>query len=253
MSRQVLSVSAAVLCGAGCAALLIPLTRCIVRSGDEPAPPRYEVAPVCESAVLLDTLRGDTWILDNSRAEKDPVWVPLPMIANNESTFHGASMTDTKGSPSSPRNSLRSVLERQGYTRVVVRRIIPGYLRVAAKIGDVEASLLVDTGAPGTQLDPKRMELLDGNWRANRTVRAAADSVAPDTGHVVTSVDIAGFRTREVLIKNCDVSEINKRLADHYGMAPVDGILGSDILEAHLAILNYGTCELYLMGRTTEK
>ena len=53
--------------------------------------------------------------------------------------------------------SLHGSLERAGFTRVSLETIFSGYITVNGRINGKGVKLIVDTGAPRTHLDSKRV------------------------------------------------------------------------------------------------
>jgi hypothetical protein len=122
-----------------------------------------------------------------------------------------------------------------------------GYLSVAGTINGKEVDLLVDTASPVTRLDRDRAERLGVKWEilGNRTQLVAAEP--PFECGFVDSIALGPFRTERFEVGLYDMSEHN-RVVHKWGDPPSDGLLGADILAPHMAVIDYKTCDLFLLG-----
>jgi hypothetical protein len=141
------------------------------------------------------------------------------------------------------------MLEQRGYTRIRVRRMPSGYIRIAGKFGSTDVALLVDTGSPQTLFDRDRAIALGLILRTSPGEPLESDQRARG---VRGALEIGPIRTRELFIGFYDLGDINRAATKFYGEPPVDGFLGGDVLGAHLAVADYADCDLYLLARTRE-
>jgi predicted aspartyl protease len=169
----------------------------------------------------------------------------------SESLFliHGDSAGRKAPAASPPNNapafSLKDSLERAGYTRLSLETIFSGYLTVDGRINGKAVKLIVDTGAPKTHLDSKRVAISALRWDGHYTegdyhqrVRTArVDAVE------VGSFSVGGLRVGEHSLG--DVNQIGRSL----GEAPVDGLLGCEILSYCRAIIDYSSECMFLAHR----
>jgi hypothetical protein len=212
---------------------------------------RYSVSAVGNSAVFLDGIRGDSWILQY-RENDVPMWFPLPTPSTDVDplSWEGTQRSILSSVPTqTPTVPAREALERQGYTRVRIERSISGYLMIKAKINDKALNLVLDTGTTSTRLDEVRTRSLGLQWQDDPSDAQKAESTKLTAHAVVRSIELGPFRSEALRVGQYDFSITNQVLAKHYSDPPLDGALGGDLLERHSAILDYRTLDLYLMKR----
>jgi hypothetical protein len=142
--------------------------------------------------------------------------------------------------------SLVEFLERNGYTRIPLSRSGVGHFHTDGTLGDRPVSVLVDTGAGSTVfsldiaremgLTLTRMPMFGGGAGAARLD--------------VYQMEGAGFRLGSLTPKvgamlAMDLTHVNQATALR-GSGPIDAVLGADVLEAHSAVIDYGSSSLYL-------
>jgi hypothetical protein len=140
-------------------------------------------------------------------------------------------------------------LESIGYKAVPIERMKCGLYRVGARVGSADVSLLLDTGSAQTRLDRKRCLHINLPWRrALFVAEPGAVYLHSGTPYVLgadTPVKIGDVPALHGAIYEHDLSASNKKLAMH-GDEPIDGLLGADILNAHLCIIDLRRSRLYL-------
>jgi hypothetical protein len=129
---------------------------------------------------------------------------------------------------------------------VTLTRSQSGLLDLPARIGESSATLSLDTGAGRTCLDRATVERLALPTRATDR-RAVGLGVAAETVSYVMMEDVwvgpCCLPTVEVVVT--DLSHVNGA-REELGDGRIDGLLGSDILVARAAVLDYGAVTLYL-------
>ena len=190
--------------------------------------------------------------LNNLRNHEKPTWLPLTVSGGApEAVSWGREGPGTRAGELArpPRFALRSMLEQRGYTRIRVRRMPSGYIRIAGKFGSTDVALLVDTGSSQTLFDRERAIALGLIFGTNPDEPLESDQGARG---VMGALEIGSIRTRELFIAFYDFGEINRAATKFYGEPPVDGVLGGDLLGAHLAVVDYADGDLYLLARNRE-
>jgi hypothetical protein len=239
-------VSARLGCSVGGMVLLLGC-RWLLGQGD----PSGALRPVKEadnSTILRNDTSGGTWT--QFRRDGFAVWSPLPRLQKSgtatsrviDNAPHGRAM-------SSPRAVLlRKVLEQDGYSRVKLDRLKCGYLAVKTVVNGKSLYLAIDTGAPNTTLDPKRAEHLALPWQFYKFTDRPDDPAQEWSrfSHI-DSIEFGAFRHGKLRVGGHDMSEINRRL-EYYMDPQLDGVIGADLLETGLAILDYKTYDLYLLA-----
>jgi hypothetical protein len=129
------------------------------------------------------------------------------------------------------RKSLHKLLEADGYV-VVPLQNVAGYLCVEARVNGKRVVLILDTGAPQSHLDPKRVP--DLKWTRK-------DGARPLSYGVVDSLQIGPIKTGSRGVYSHDLTDSNR--PEEPG---VDGLLGADILDPHAAVIDYPARKLYL-------
>ena len=153
------------------------------------------------------------------------------------------------------RKSLRekkknSTMKRKTVIKITCLDLEEGgiHLILKIKINGKIANMVLDTGASKTVFDRTRFERFVSNAELKKNAELSA-GVGTNTMET-HSVVIKKIRVGELIIKDydaaiMDLSHVNQAY-DNLGMKPTDGILGSDILYAYDAIIDYGKMELKL-------
>jgi predicted aspartyl protease len=147
--------------------------------------------------------------------------------------------------PDAPVFSLHDSLKRAGYTRVSLKTIFSGYIAVDGRINGNEVKLIVDTGAPTTHLDSKRVAKCALRWDGHYTELGYRQKVR--TARVDT-FEIGSFRVGGLRVGEHSLGDVN-RIGRSYDEAPVDGLLGCEILYYCRAIIDYSSECLFLAHR----
>ena len=142
--------------------------------------------------------------------------------------------------------SLVEFLEQNGYTRVPLSKSGIGHFHTDGTLNGRPLSVLVDTGAGSTvfSLDIARelgLTLTKLEMRGGGAGAAELD---------VYGIREARFRLgrlmpRIVMLLAMDLTHVN-RAASLRRSGPIDAVLGADVLEAHSAVIDYGSSSLYL-------
>src|SRR4051812_19313475 len=141
---------------------------------------------------------------------------------------------------------LARLLTAEGYLAVGLARSKSGLLEVPVRVGGAPATLLLDTGAIGTCIDQataQRLELYTRPTEDRASGVAAGDqpvSYVAMKAFCVGPCPLPGFEAMMI-----DFSPVNTARQKR-GDKPVDGVLGSDILAARAAVIDYGSLALYL-------
>jgi predicted aspartyl protease len=141
---------------------------------------------------------------------------------------------------------LGRLLTAEGYLAVELVRSKSGLLEVPARVGGSPVTLFLDTGAIQTcfdQASAQRLELCTGPTEYRAFGLGVGDQ--PISCVNVKDFCIGPCSLPAVEAMMIDFSHVNK-LREKRGDRPVDGVLGSDILAARAAVLDYGNLALYL-------
>ena len=142
--------------------------------------------------------------------------------------------------------TLVEFLEQNGYTRVPLTRSGIGHFHTDGTLNGRALSVLVDTGAGSTvfSLDIARelgLRLTKLEMRGGGAGAAELD---------VYGIREARFRLGQLMprvgaLLAMDLTHVNQA-ASLRGSGPIDAVLGADVLEAHSAVIDYGSSSLYL-------
>ena len=138
-------------------------------------------------------------------------------------------------------------LEAGGYSAVPMTRHGDAHLVIEARINDVPATFILDTGAGRTVIDRAVQSRFDGGRDtrdAGRATGAGASgmAVASLTGN---RLRIGSYRDDAFTVHFLALDHVNAAFANR-GEAPVAGVLGADVLERGGAVIDYPNLRLYL-------
>jgi predicted aspartyl protease len=141
---------------------------------------------------------------------------------------------------------LANLLTAEGYLAVGLARSNSGLLEVSVRVDGAPATLLLDTGAIGTCFDQataQRLELCTRQTEDRASGLGAGDQPVSSVAMKAFCIGPCPLPAIEAMM--VDFSHVNKarqKRADK----PIDGVLGSDILAARAAVLDYSSLTLYL-------
>lgn len=142
---------------------------------------------------------------------------------------------------------LRILLESKGFERFPLRKLNTTHYLLQAKINNIDARLILDTGASTTCINIHKAEHFNIKHEESEVKAAGAGRIGMDTS--VSKNNKISFkkwnRIRQQIIL-FDLSHVNIAL-EAVGENPVDGILGADFLKKNRAIIDYGKNALYLI------
>ena len=132
---------------------------------------------------------------------------------------------------------------------ISIMKISDGYhLVINIKVDGNTARMVVDSGASGTIFDAKRITKLVKNPAiTNETTKASTASGEIEQKHM--QIDLMQFNELSIqkqTVTLIDLKELNNTYKKHK-LKPIDGILGSDILVKHKAVIDLEQKELYLL------
>lgn len=118
---------------------------------------------------------------------------------------------------------------------------------IEAKINGNPIRLVIDTGASHTCIDKKEVKKLLKNKInvSNDIVMGIGTKTLKNTIINIKELTIGDLEINDYNVVVIKLSHINKMM-EMLGIPPVNGLLGSDILYKHKAIINYENCCLTL-------
>lgn len=134
----------------------------------------------------------------------------------------------------------------QHWVNIPLERSPLGLLQVAATIDGRPVVLLVDTGANATVLDRARATHR-GFAGAASGRRAVGCMGAGGVDLLDVRLDIGDVTVDPFRFSIIDLGHVNQQL-EASGSAPVDGVLGADVLATRSAVIRYSEPELRLLA-----
>lgn len=211
----------------------------------------FKIVSAGDSVFRFDESSGVSWVLRRRKGGEDVGWLPIPLLKQEEVTTQNAGPLPEifpEKDDISQSMDLDEILMKKGYLRVKLNPMKMGYLSVKAEANGHDLNLIVDTGAPQTHLDRDRTERLGLVWK-KRDRENGKGSTDEDVWYtMIASLNVGRFKNSNLRIGSHDVADVNS-VREYYGDAPVDGVLGADVLDQGLSIIDYRTHSLYLLNR----
>lgn len=141
---------------------------------------------------------------------------------------------------------LENYLTQNGYIKIEMDKMATGHLRLSAQVNGVDGDFVLDTGAGVTVVDKKSKEKLK---------MQSADTKATATGAGGTDLQLENSEKNNFKIGELEIIEqaLTLMSLDHVnnafeanGLKRVDGVIGSDILTARKAVIDFSKIILYL-------
>ena len=128
------------------------------------------------------------------------------------------------------------------------------HLLIQVELNGQSAQLLVDTGASRTVFDRERMRtyIPDAEFlpAEKPSTGLGTDSME---GHLtrLDSFRIGSLELRDLEIVLLDLAHVNQSYGS-IGLTAIDGVLGSDLMSGHEAVIDYGKKEIRLRKNQAE-
>jgi hypothetical protein len=145
---------------------------------------------------------------------------------------------------------LADFLTQRGYTRISLTRTAVGHFHTTGTLNGRSVEIMVDSGASVTVV----------SMGVVRALRLAAERFAHDAGGAGGALEqfvvkgaqlrLGEFRPRLGDVAGLDFEHVNAPLRAN-GVPEVDVILGTDVFDAHAAIIDYATQSLFLRTDVT--
>lgn len=144
--------------------------------------------------------------------------------------------------------TLSSFLAQTGFRRISLSRSGVGHFHVAGTLNGRSVAVLVDTGAASTVVSLALARELGLTLQQLDIKGGGAGGAHLDIFHLIDATLLLGeVQPRVRALLAMDLTHVNQSLALK-GEAPVDVILGADVFEAQAAVIDYGSCSLFLKG-----
>ncbi|HEX8070758.1 MAG TPA: retropepsin-like aspartic protease [Pyrinomonadaceae bacterium] len=142
--------------------------------------------------------------------------------------------------------SLAEFLQQHGYLQIPLDRSGVGHFHTDGSLNGRPISVLIDTGAASTVFSLALAQEMNLPL-TKLSVRGGGAGAAELEVHQIQDAQFAlgGIEPKVSGLLAMDLSHVNQALASK-DSTPVDAILGVDVLEAHAAVIDYGSSALYL-------
>lgn len=142
--------------------------------------------------------------------------------------------------------SLASFLSRNGYARVPLARSGVGHFHTDGFLNGRPVSVLVDTGAASTVFSLGIAREMGLPLTKLPVYGGGAGAAQLEVYQIEeASFVIADISPKVRALLAMDLTHVNQAVALR-GSEPIDAVLGADVLEAHGAVIDYGSSSLYL-------
>lgn len=141
---------------------------------------------------------------------------------------------------------LSSLLRKKGYTRIPLTKVASGHYICTVTLNGVSGLFIVDTGASHSCVAWNKETLFKLTATATDQQAATASSQGVDTKHSEGNhIQLGSWERQNQDIVLIDLSSVDTAL-EQFEVAPVDGIIGGDLLHKAKAVLDYRRNGLYL-------
>jgi clan AA aspartic protease (TIGR02281 family) len=142
--------------------------------------------------------------------------------------------------------TLPSFLNDQGFRQVSLSRSGVGHFHAAGSLGGRPVAILIDTGAASTVVGLALARELGLELKKLQMTGGGAGGANLELHQVVGArLSLGDVEPRLDTLIAMDLTHVNQSLALK-GEAPVDVILGADVLQGHAAVIDYGSSSLFL-------
>ncbi len=140
-----------------------------------------------------------------------------------------------------------SVMVAKGYDEVKIFKTRTGHITTTLKVNGKSCVFLIDTGAGATLIDRSKRNKFGMESSGPADYAAGIGSVSTLNKTTATfQVNGHDIATDELYLM--DISYVNSEFRKSHARQ-VDGVLGTDFLERHEAVIDYARCCLYLKVR----
>ncbi|WP_378185752.1 retropepsin-like aspartic protease [Aquimarina sp. W85] len=142
--------------------------------------------------------------------------------------------------------TLRKFLTNQGYKKIKLTLTKTNHFEASAILNTVQGNFIIDTGASNSCVGfeaSKKFGLCIQESEIKASGAGATDMFTQLSKN--NSLDLGKWSFKKVSLVLFDLSHVNQALTAH-NAAPVDGIIGADVLKKGKAIIDYANKAMYL-------
>lgn len=141
--------------------------------------------------------------------------------------------------------TLREFLEAEGFNRKPLKKLNTGHYHLDFKVNGQTGSFILDSGASSSCIGVHAQShfALQSFESEVKAAGAGATGMEASVSNE-TRLDLNERTYLKVVFVLFDLSHVNEALKS-VGEAPIDGILGADLLKRFRAVIDYGRNALY--------
>jgi clan AA aspartic protease (TIGR02281 family) len=144
------------------------------------------------------------------------------------------------------RMTLATFLGEQGFRRVALSRSGVGHFHAAGSLNGHAVAVLIDTGAASTVVSLSLARELGLGLNKLSMTGGGAGGANLELHQVLDGkLSLGEVEPRLGSLVAMDLAHVNQSLALK-GEAPIEVILGADVLQMHAAVIDYGSSSLFL-------
>ncbi len=137
-----------------------------------------------------------------------------------------------------------SILSTEGYEVLKLHKMKTGHLTTTIRVNGKPCVFLVDTGGGGTLIDISKKDKFGLQSLGKRDYAAGIGSVS-SLFRTTAVLQLNGKEFKQEVLFLMDISYLNTEFKKTKGRE-VDGVLGTDFLERHHAVIDYPHSKMYL-------
>lgn len=143
-------------------------------------------------------------------------------------------------------SSLHKFLKKKSFTRTTLKLTSTNHFEVTAQINGIKGRFILDTGASNTCVGFDKIEYFNLKSKSSNIKAAGAGATNMETLIAKkNSLKIGKWKMKKLKIVLFDLIHVNEALTSQ-NAAPVDGIIGADVLKKGRAIIDYDKKNVYL-------
>lgn len=138
-----------------------------------------------------------------------------------------------------------SIMSSKGYDLIGLHKMKTGHITATINVNGKPCEFLVDTGGGGTLIDISKKEIFGLETLGKRDYAAGIGSVSSLVRtSAILQINGKEFKSDKLFLM--DISYLNAEFKKTKGRQ-VEGVLGTDFLETHKAVIDYPHSKLYLI------
>ncbi|SHJ57604.1 retropepsin-like aspartic protease family protein [Pseudozobellia thermophila] len=142
--------------------------------------------------------------------------------------------------------SLKKFLRNKNYIQIPLIVTQTDHFEIGAKINGIPGRFILDTGASNTCIGFDKVDTFKLVSEASEIKAAGAGGTNLETLiSTKNKINIGGWKKKKIKIVLFDLVHVNEALVAH-NVAPVDGIIGADVLKKAKAVIDYDKSCVYL-------